>query len=128
MMAAAATTTIASEAPTLEDFFDHIAYSNPFAQDRISDPAEADVDVASIHDRQFTALVKHAEDALRDGRGIGVVLWGEAGVGKSHLLARFSRWAESDCRACYVFLHNIHVDAERLPRYIGKSVVSRLTS
>lgn len=127
-MATAPTTTVVPEGPTLKDFFDHICYSNPFAQDRISDPSEADVDVPSIHQSQFDALVEHAQAAQREGRGVGVVLWGEAGVGKSHLLARFSRWAEEDHRACYVFLHNIHVDAERLPRYILKSVVSRLTS
>jgi hypothetical protein len=113
---------------TLDDFFDHLRYSNPFEQDRISDPSEADVDVTTIHDKEYRELVEFAERSKRERRGVGVVLWGEAGIGKSHLLARFSRWAEEDRRACYVFLHNIHVHAERLPRYILKSVVSRLTS
>ena len=56
------------------------------------------------------------------------MLWGEAGVGKSDLLARFGRWAERDRRACYVFLHNIHVRGDRLPRYVVKTVVGRLTA
>ena len=117
-----------NESLTLEDFFDHVRYSNPFDQDRVSDPAEADVDVESIHHAQFEELVEYARKAQRDRRGVGVVLWGEAGVGKSHLLARFSRWAEREDRALYVFLHNIHVNPERLPRYVLKSVVSRLTA
>ena len=111
-----------------QDFLDHVRYSSPFAQDRVSDPAEADVDVPGIHQEQFDELTQLAEFACRSGRGVGVLLWGEAGVGKSHLLARFHGWAEKDDRALYVFLHNVHVNAERLPRYVLKSVVSRLTA
>src|SRR5690606_10290572 len=51
MMAVASPTD--NESLTLEDFFDHVRYSNPFDQDRVSDPAEADVDVESIHHAQF---------------------------------------------------------------------------
>jgi hypothetical protein len=129
MMAAAPSSPVASmETVSLKDFFDHLRYSSPFDQDRISDPAEAKVDVPGIHHQQFEELAEYAQSALRQGRGVGVVLWGEAGVGKSHLLARFSRWAGQDDRALYVFLHNLHVHPDRLPRYVLKSVISRLTS
>ena len=54
------------------------------------------------------------------------------GVGKSHLLSRLYRWANEtadggDPRACYVYINHILVDPERLPRYLLKYVISRLT-
>ncbi|MEJ7637037.1 MAG: hypothetical protein WKF75_03355 [Singulisphaera sp.] len=63
---------------------------------------------------------------------MGVVLLGGAGVGKSHLLSRLYRWAIEEVepdrpRACYVFLHNILADPDRLPRYLLKCVVSLLS-
>ena len=69
---------------------------------------------------------------MRDRSGVGAALLGGAGVGKSHLLSRLYRWANEPAkgggpRACYVYLHNILADPERLPRYLLKYVVSRLS-
>ena len=83
--------------------------SNPFAINRVSDPSQMDGDVTSIHAEQFRRLIETAEEACRDGRGIGALLLGGAGLGKSHLLCRFNRWADENHRACFVFLHNIQV-------------------
>ena len=85
-----------------------------------------------IHAEGFDRLVSLAGQAKKDGRGVGVVLLGGAGVGKSHLLSRLYRWAIEEVepdrpRACYVFLHNILADPERLPRYLLKCVVSLLS-
>ena len=73
-----------------------------------------------------------AGKAMKAPSGIGVALLGGAGVGKSHLLSRLYRWAnepapEGGPRACYVYLHNILADPDRLPRYLLKYVVSRLS-
>lgn len=126
MKTAQQTAASASEAISLDDLFDHIRYSDPFAQDRVSEPDGMAVDVQTIHGSKFQQLVGYAEGALRDRRGTGVVLWGDPGIGKSHLLARFANWAKAR-QACFVFLHNIQVSPERLPRYILKCVISRFT-
>lgn len=122
-----------SSGATLADFFHHIRYSNPFAIDRVTEPYGSEVDVETIHAKQSDRLTSLALEACRDGRGIGAVLWGEPGVGKSHLLARFRRWADQEredqkgSRAYYIFLHNIQASPERLPRYILKCVIASLT-
>lgn len=110
------------------DFFDCFKRENPFFANRVSDPAGGAIDVAAIHDRPFHDLVGYAEQVRRERTGVGVVVWGEAGIGKSHLLARLCRWAEGDNRASCVFLHNIQAAPARIPRYVLKCAVSRLTS
>lgn len=107
--------------------FRRMIESDPFASDRVSDPSEGSIDVAEIHSRAFQELTQLAKQSLSLGRGVGVVLWGEPGIGKSHLLARFSRWAETDQRGYYFFLHNLQVSPERLPRYVLKCVIHELS-
>ena len=72
----------------LEDFFDRLRAVNPFTDNRVNKPSAADVDVAEIHQAAFARLTELAQESLAGRRGLGVVLWGEAGVGKSHLLSR----------------------------------------
>lgn len=117
--------------PRMDDFYDALRDSRPFAAVRVSEPSPFDVDVAAIHAAAFDKLVGRAGESLTHRRGVGVVLMGAAGVGKSHLLSRLSRWAAEPVgndrsRACYVFLHNILADPERLPRYLLKYVVNVL--
>src|SRR5262249_20464414 len=97
------------------------------------EPSAYDVDVPAIHAASFDRLVALADKAIKSPSGIGVALLGGAGVGKSHLLSRLYRWAnepgaEGGPRACYVYLHNILADPDRLPRYLLKYVVSRLSN
>ncbi len=106
--------------------------SNPFTANRITEPSSYDVDVPAIHAASFDRLVDLAGKAMMSKTGIGAALLGGAGVGKSHLLSRLYRWAGETSetggpRACYVYLHNILADPERLPRYLLKYVVSRLS-
>lgn len=128
MKAVARQSTANNKAVSPNDLFDHIRFTDPFAQDRVSEPSGAAVDVESIHYKSFLHLTTLSQQAMREGRGIGAVLWGEPGIGKSHLLARFSRWAQQGDRACYFFLHNLLVSPDRLPRYVLKCVLSRLTA
>jgi hypothetical protein len=111
----------------LAPFFDAVCSSNPFLDNRINGLRPDDVDVDDIHREAFERLTALAREARDERRGLGAVVWGEAGIGKSHLLARLLRWAEHDRRACAVYLHNLQASPEHLPRSLLKAVVSILT-
>jgi hypothetical protein len=118
--------TASMPAPTLDTFFQRLRTSNPFLANRVDRMLATDlVDVPDIHQAEFQRILDLAGQAHDDNRGIGVVVWGEAGIGKSHLLARLSRWAQG--RACFVYLHNLQANPERLPRYIVMCVLNVLT-
>lgn len=123
----------------VDAFFDAVGNANPFTSNRVTEPSPYDVDVPLIHHQGFDRLVSLAGKVLDDSGktgadarpgGIGAVLLGGAGVGKSHLLSRLYRWAHETGgdhqHACYVYLHNILADPDRLPRYLLKCVVSLL--
>jgi len=122
---------------SLEDFFQALRTERPFSSNRVSDPSLHDVDVRNINAKEFERLTRLAGDALRgykkkDRNGIGAMLLGGAGVGKSHLLSRFYRWAQQrdeggQDRAVYVYLHNVLADPEQLPRYLLRNVISQLS-
>jgi hypothetical protein len=112
---------------TLDTFLDQVRASNPFLDNRINAPSARDVDVPSIHHHAFEQLTELAHEALAAGRGIGAMLWGQAGIGKSHVLSRLGRWAAQDRRACFVYLHNLQAAPEALPRSVLHAVVSILT-
>ena len=117
----------APDAAALEGLFHSVAAVNPFLDNRVSGPAPAEVDVADVHQAAFGRLTALAREALAARRGVGAVLWGEAGIGRSHLLARLGRWAEADGAACFVSLHNLQAAPEHLPRSLLHAVVSTLT-
>src|SRR5262249_54055059 len=66
-------------------------------------------------------------ESLSTRRGLGAVLWGQAGIGKSHLLSRLARWARRDDRACMIYLHNLQASPANLPRALLRAVVDALT-
>ncbi len=121
----------APQAPGLEEFLHAFRDTNPFSANRVNEPSSYDVDVEEINSKQFDRLVKLSAEAIRTNSGIGVVVYGGAGVGKSHLLSRLYRWAQGppngSQRACYIYLHNVLAEPERLARYLLKCVVSRLS-
>ncbi len=100
--------------------------ANPFLSGAVNDPAEGEVNVGAIHEPQFRELTEATEEARRLHTHVGQVVWGEPGIGKSHLLTRFYRWAEENQRAVVVFLHNIQPSPDALPGYVLKCVVQRL--
>ena len=110
----------------MDEFYRRLLQSNPFSANAVNDPSGAEVDVATIHGRQFDDLIGYAQEANRQRGHLGQVVWGEPGIGKSHLLARLCRWANQGNRACCIFLHNIQPDPESLPRYVLKCVIHRL--
>jgi hypothetical protein len=119
--------TLDARTPSLEMFFRSISEINPFLDNRVNAPSPAPVDVPSIHEAAFTRLTDLAREALAARRGVGAMLWGQAGIGKSHLLARLGQWAAQQRRAWFVYLHNLQAAPERLPRSLLRAVISILT-
>jgi hypothetical protein len=111
----------------LDAFFRHVRSVNPYLDNRVNAPSANDVDVIAIHHAAFMRLTELADEALNARRGIGALLWGQAGIGKSHVLSRLGRWAARDGRACFVYLHNLQAAPETLPRSLLHAVVSILT-
>jgi hypothetical protein len=111
----------------LDDFFSSVETRNPFTDNRASGPVPDFLDAATIHQPAFERLTALAREALQAQRGLGVLLFGEAGVGKSHVLARLGRWALHDREALGIYLHNLQASPDHLPRSILKSVLSQLT-
>jgi hypothetical protein len=114
--------------PTLDAFYDHILYSNPFAINRVVPASLRIEDAQGVHQKPFARLVELAGEASRQHTGLGVMLWGEAGIGKSHLLARLAAWAGSEHKhAIFVYLANLQAEPEQLPRSLLRCVMSILT-
>jgi hypothetical protein len=109
----------------LDAFFGAVRGGNPFTDNRVNGPSVHDLDVTAIHQPAFLRLTELAREAFQTRRGLGAVLWGEAGIGKSHLLSRLARWA--DDHAQLVYLHNLQAAPERLPRSLLRTVLSVLT-
>lgn len=66
---------------------------NPFDSDVVTSPEQTPpADVAEIHAGAFKLCRQTYEDVIRDGASLSVLLYGEAGCGKTHLLSRFRRW------------------------------------
>ncbi|HZU36533.1 MAG TPA: AAA family ATPase [Gemmataceae bacterium] len=112
---------------TLDAFFDRMLSASPFTDNRINSPSDGQISVAAIHNRPLERLIALAREARDECRGLGAVLWGEAGIGKSHLLARLASWAAQDKNACFVYLHNLQAGPGGLPRSLLRAVVSILT-
>ncbi len=108
------------------ELFDRLLSENPFTDNRVNAPSDEGVDVADLNRTAFERLTGLAREALVEHRGIGAMLWGEAGVGKSHLLSRLDRWARS-AGACSVYLHNLLAAPVNVPRVLLRNVLGKLT-
>jgi AAA ATPase domain len=117
----------ASDRASLEAFCTRLRLVNPFLGNRVNDPTADDGDVPEVHAAAFGRLTELAREAYEQRRGLGAVLWGEAGIGKSHVLARLHRWSAQDRHACCVYFHNLSASPDNLPRSILKTVVGVLT-
>ncbi|HXG11817.1 MAG TPA: ATP-binding protein [Gemmataceae bacterium] len=129
------TPTVSPEAPTMPPptpelgaFFEHVRYTNPFDVNRVGQAALAEADASQVHHAAFTQLTDLVGRARQQPLGLGAVLWGEAGIGKSHLLARLQVWAGRDHKqAACVYLSNLQAAPQQLPRSLLRAVVSILT-
>ncbi|WP_182870933.1 PD-(D/E)XK nuclease family protein [Rhodopirellula sp. JC639] len=117
-------TTTMSIGSGVDDFARHLQWSSPFESNRVADAAQAmPPNVAQIHASEFKDLARLVEKA-RNHDGMGAMLWGEPGVGKSHLLARL--WHDLRHKSCVTFLHNVQASSDRLPRYVLKCVLGQI--
>lgn len=112
----------------LTDFEQAFLGQRPFASDRVTEPRLIYPDIEDIHKDQFDRLIRRALEVTKEKTGRGVTILGDSGVGKSHLLGRLYRWCHHGPRATAVFLYNLLVAPERLPRYLLASIVSVLTN
>jgi hypothetical protein len=112
---------------SLEAFGEALQTRRPFASDRVSEPRLDVPDVTDIHQRDFELILQRAEEVVREGIGKGVTILGAPGVGKSHLLGRLFRWSRQSQGATAVFLHNLLVAPDRLPRYVLSTTIGVLT-
>jgi hypothetical protein len=114
---------------SLDHFIERLRSVNPFLANRVDRPLAAKViDVPDIHGAEFQKVLALGQQAHDEDRGLGVLVWGEAGVGKSHLLARLAQWSREGRRACFLYLHNLQAGPERLPRYVLRCVLSMLSN
>lgn len=120
-------TSLAPRPVTLDDFLARVSTVNPFLDNRVNGPLRDDGDARDVHRAAFERLTALALESCQSRRGLGAVLWGEAGVGKSHILARLGRWATEQNRARYIYLHNLQASPDQLPRSILRGVLSILT-
>lgn len=115
---------------TKETFFQVIRGSNPFDSKRVTSlPDENDshfVDVEEIHASYLERLKGWTNHIRGADRSLGVLLTGNPGTGKSHLLARYCRWAKKEKTAFYVYLHNVMASPEWMSRHLLRSVMSAL--
>lgn len=115
--------------PSLNDFADRLRGMNPFAIDCVSDPESDLADVEEIHGKAFRELRQLAEEVAlpaHGSSGSGLVLWGEAGVGKSHLIGRFLKWCQG-ADGQLVYLLNLQTAAADWMAEVLRYVVHHLT-
>ncbi len=112
--------------PSLEQFGQALQLERPFASDRVSEPVFQHPDVPAVHEVAFSRLTDAAKEVYHRKIGRGMTVLGAAGVGKSHLLTRLAGWAKGSPGATFVFLHNLLVAPERLPRYMLAATIGVL--
>lgn len=70
---------------------------NPFRSDVVTSPEQSlPVDVPEIHRQPFDVCRNAYETVLREHSSSSVLLHGEAGCGKTHLLSRLRRWLSAE--------------------------------
>jgi hypothetical protein len=112
----------------VEAFFERVRRGNPFAANRVVPSISVKDDAREVHRIPFDQLTELAALVLREQLAAGALLWGDAGVGKSHLLARLGNWASPDeTNAICIFLANLQARPEQMPRSLLRCVVSILT-
>jgi len=112
---------------TLEMFAEHVRYTNPFDENRVTQTDSLTSDIPQIHADAFDELTSRAKKAAQSKEmGCGVVVTGSPGVGKSHLLARFGDWARKE-KYPFVYLLNLQAGPNDILRTILRTSISILT-
>jgi DNA replication protein DnaC len=78
---------------------------NPFLRDRVDSPwQEAFQDVAEINRRAFQSCLNSVEAVYRGNQSRGLILHGEPGSGKTHLLQRLRFFTQKDPRTWFIYI------------------------
>lgn len=100
--------------------------TNPFAQDRVDKAWDSDViDVESINRTAFARSLESIELVRTLGQSRGLLLAGETGSGKTHLLQRVRRRVQQDDRDYFVYLH-LPSAPDRFFRYLLQILMNDL--
>ena len=99
---------------------------NPFLQQVIADPWDrADSDTLSINQKQFEQCISLIDEVRTGGRSTSLLMHGEAGCGKTHLMSRVR--ANLDGRdGARFFAIRLETVASRIWRTIRRAVVTDL--
>ncbi|HEY0139738.1 MAG TPA: AAA family ATPase [Thermoanaerobaculia bacterium] len=80
---------------------------NPFLQNRVDtawDARSIASDVPAINDDAFQHVLRTIGEVRESRQSHGLLLYGEPGSGKTHLLNRVRRWAQQDEHAWFVYI------------------------
>ena len=108
---------------------------NPFRRMIVTDPWQpSGVDVPEIHARAFATCCEALESVRSVGRSYSVLLHGESGSGKTHLLARLRRhWVgnlphvvDPICPDVVFIAVRLQTGPQRLWRHLRRSVAEDL--
>lgn len=82
-----------------------VGVSNPFLQDRVDSPwQEAFQNVAEINRKAFHSCLNSVEAVYRRNQSRGLILHGEPGSGKTHLLQRLRFFTQKDPRTWFIYI------------------------
>lgn len=112
--------------PAKPDLIERIKDSNPFSRNRVTGTDTQVADVTSINSAPFEGLRQLCAQSLAERRGIGAIVVGDAGMGKSHLLARLCNHLRDQNETVFAYVHNPQARADVLPRFLVKSVLGQL--
>ena len=99
---------------------------NPFLQQVIADPWDrADSDTLSINQKQFEQCISLIDEVRSSGRSTSLLMHGEAGCGKTHLMSRLRANLDGrdDARFFAVRLETV---ASRMWRTVRRAIVTDL--
>jgi hypothetical protein len=102
---------------------------NPFVQNRVDtawDARSIASDVPSINDEAFQHVLRTIADVRASRQSHGLLLTGEPGSGKTHLLNRVRRWIQQDEHAWFVYVLPITAP-DRVYRDILQAAAGDLT-
>lgn len=99
---------------------------NPFLHQIVADPWDrVDSDVRSINGKAFDACVSLIQEVAASGRSTSLLMNGESGSGKTHLMTRLRKHIEGRDDAMF-FAVRLETVAPRMWRHIRLSVVTDL--
>jgi hypothetical protein len=102
---------------------------NPFLQNRVDtawDARSIATDVPAINDEAFQHVLRTMAEVRESRQSHGLLLQGEPGSGKTHLLNRVRRWIQQDEHAWFVYILPITAP-DRVYRDILQATANDLT-